>query len=356
MAPLCYRDAIMNVFVGLSGGVDSAVSAYTLQKEGHMVRGVFLKGWYPPHIPCTWKEDRQDAMRVAAHLSLPFTTLDVEEEYKTSVIDYLIKEYKEGRTPNPDVFCNQDVKFGAFLKWARESGADKIATGHYARVEEVNGVYKLLKGKDSKKDQSYFLYALTQEELAHTLFPLGNVTEKRKTRELALRAGLPIATKRDSQGLCFIGHVDLKEFLRAYITLTPGEVRTTDGEKIGMHDGIELFTLGQRHGFHSASDEPLYVLTKDLATGVLTVGTKQEQHAQAPKEITLTNCTWTHKKPESFDGVTLQYRYHGEEVPVARFENNTVVFKEVPKEMPAPGQIGVFYRGEECLGGGTIVY
>lgn len=346
----------MNVFVGLSGGVDSSVTAAQLIKENHAVRGVFLKGWYPENIPCTWKEDRQDAMRVAAHLGIPFSTLDLTKEYKESVIDYLIHEYKEGRTPNPDVLCNRDIKFGAFLTWAKENGADKVATGHYARVEEKDGIFCLHRGKDLKKDQSYFLYALTQHELAHILFPLGNIEDKSKTRTLAKKYNLPVAEKRDSQGLCFIGHVDIEAFLREYIPLSPGKVLDTNGNEIGTHEGVEVYTIGQRHGFSAKDNEPTYVLAKDLVNNTITVGSKEEQIKRAPKELTITNMTWTHAFPVGND-ITAQYRYHGEEVAVQEItKEGKVVFAEKLLEVPASGQILVFYRGEECLGGGTIVY
>lgn len=346
----------MNVFVGLSGGVDSSVTAAQLQKEKRAIRGVFLKGWYPENIPCTWKEDRQDAMRVAAHLGIPFSTLDLTKEYKESVIDYLINEYKEGRTPNPDVLCNRDIKFGAFLNWAKANGADKVATGHYARVEEKDGFFRLYKGKDLKKDQSYFLYALTQNELAHILFPLGDIEDKSKTRTLAKKYSLPVAEKRDSQGLCFIGHVDIESFLREYIPITKGKVLTVDGKEVGEHEGVEVYTLGQRHGFSAKDNEPTYVLAKDLESNTIVVGSKKEQEDRAPHELTITNMTWTYSFPEG-EGITAQYRYHGPEIPVTSLtEEGKVAFAEKLSEIPAAGQILVFYRGEECLGGGTIVY
>ena len=357
MLPKWYFHA-MKVFVGMSGGVDSSVTAAELHAQGHDVAGVFLKGWYPEGVPCTWREDRQDAMRVAAHVGIPFTTLDLTKEYKESVIDYLISEYKAGRTPNPDVLCNKDIKFGAFLNWAKEKGVDKIATGHYAQVKEDNGIYRLLRGVDPKKDQSYFLYTLTQDQLSYVLFPIGGVKEKAETRKKARVYNLPVAEKRDSQGLCFIGHVDMEEFLSRYIKTVPGDVLNEEGDIVGTHQGALLYTLGQRHGFtiRGNTDEALFVLTKDLHKNIITVGPKQSQKLFAPDTLTIKNMTWTHIFPAG-ENITAQYRYHGPEVPVRSISQDGVItFQEALPELPAEGQALVLYRGEECLGGGTIVY
>jgi len=353
----CYFLA-MKVFVGMSGGVDSSVTAAQLHKDGHEVAGVFLQGWYPEGIACTWKEDRQDAMRVAAHIGIPFTTLDLSKNYKESVIDYLISEYKEGRTPNPDVLCNRDIKFGAFLDWAKEKNIDKVATGHYAQIKEDGGIYRLLRGVDAKKDQSYFLYTLTQKELPYILFPVGAVEEKSQTRKKARAYDLPVAEKRDSQGLCFIGHVDMEEFLSTHIKTSPGEVLNESGKVIGTHQGAVVYTLGQRQGFEALnkSDEPLYVVAKDIHENTITVGPKKSQAKLAPDTVSLTNMSWTHIFPTG-KGITAQYRYHGPEVAVKSISaDGVVVFEENLPEIPAAGQALVLYRGEECLGGGTIVY
>tara|TARA_B100000508_G_scaffold60333_1_gene47147 strand:- start:184357 stop:185439 length:1083 start_codon:yes stop_codon:yes gene_type:complete len=353
----CYFLA-MKVFVGMSGGVDSSVTAAQLHKEGHDVAGIFLKGWYPENVPCTWKEDRQDAMRVAAHIGIPFTTLDLTKNYKESVIDYLISEYKAGRTPNPDTLCNRDIKFGAFLDWAKEKGVDKVATGHYAQVKEEKGIYRLLRGVDGKKDQSYFLYTLTQNELSHILFPLGDIKEKSETRKQARAYDLPVAEKRDSQGLCFIGHVDMEEFLSTHIKTTPGDVLNEKGEIIGAHNGAVIYTLGQRHGFETRenSEEALYVLSKDIHKNTITVGPQKSKAKNTPKTLRIENMSWTHVFPAG-NNLTAQYRYHGPEVAVESITPEGVVtFKENLPEVPAEGQALVLYRGEECLGGGTIVY
>ena len=269
------------VFVGLSGGVDSAVSAALLKKDGYDVTGVFIKAWTPPGYPCAWKEDRRSAMRVAAILDIPFITLDLEKEYKKEVVDYIIAEYKIGRTPNPDMMCNKEIKFGHFLRFALKNGADYVATGHYAR-NELRGVnYELWEGKDKNKDQSYFLWALTQDQLGHILFPIGHL-QKKEVRKLAEKFGLPQATRKDSQGLCFLGKVDMKEFLSRYMPQKRGDVLNEKGEVMGHHNGALFFTIGERHGFtitkKTESRVPLYVASKDVKKNTITVIPKEDSH------------------------------------------------------------------------------
>src|SRR3989338_2608787 len=251
------------VIAGLSGGVDSAVSAALLKRAGTEVVGAFIKTWTPEWLDrsCEWKSERRDAMRVAAHLDIPFVTIDLEKEYKESVVDYMISEYKLGRTPNPDVMCNKEIKFGAFLRKALELGADYIATGHYAQIEylyiensllaprsigEVGKIVncKLKIGVDPNKDQSYFLWTLTQEQLSKTIFPVGHLY-KNEVRGLAKKFKLPVANKKDSQGICFLGHIDMKDFLSHYIKVECGNVLNLQGAKIGEHDGAVFYTLGQ---------------------------------------------------------------------------------------------------------------
>ena len=269
------------VFVGLSGGVDSSVTAKRLIDQGYSVTGVFIKTWHPDFLPCTEESDRRDAMRVAAHLGIPFLTCDATESYKKSVADYMISEYKEGRTPNPDVMCNQFVKFGEFRKFAHEHGASHIATGHYARVENKDGQFHLYRGIDTNKDQSYFLWTLTQEQLSETLFPIGD-TKKPEVRKEAKLAKLPTFAKSDSQGICFLGQVDITEFLSHYAEMAPGRVLNEDGEHIGTHQGVLSYTIGQRQGFtiHITGNEsvPYYVVAKDIKNNTITVAT-------TPKEI-----------------------------------------------------------------------
>ncbi len=221
------KKAKLTIFVGLSGGVDSSVAAKRLVEAGHTVIGVFIKTWHPAFLACTEESDRLDAMRVAAHLNIPFLTFDAVEAYKSTVADYMIREYAEGRTPNPDVMCNKNVKFGAFLDWALKQGADAVATGHYARIEVREGVPVLLRGKDPDKDQSYFLWSLSHEKLSRIIFPLGE-SMKHNVRKEAEGAGIPVFDKRDSQGICFLGDVDIKGFLSHYIPLQKGNVLDTE--------------------------------------------------------------------------------------------------------------------------------
>lgn len=332
------------VFVGLSGGVDSAVTAALLKREGTQVIGVFIKGWYPPDLPCTWAEDRRDAMRVAAHLGIPFHTLDASAEYKKSVIDYLIAEYKAGRTPNPDIMCNRDVKFGAFYTFAKKHGADAIATGHYARAETGT----LYRGVDSAKDQSYFLWAVPKEVLANVAFPLGNM-RKDEVRMLAKRFDLPVADKKDSQGICFLGPVSMDDFLRNEFGETPGVAKDTEGKEVGRHDGVLLSTLGERVALKDATEGPWYVVGKDIPSNILTVSHERAQEVPLGG-ISLTHTNWL---DDTSGEVTAQYRYHG---PVIQGSMQTNVFmpNEPLPEPAASGQSLVVYRDDECLGGGII--
>src|SRR3989338_1920286 len=235
------------VFIGLSGGVDSSVSAALLKKEGYEVTGVFIKVWQPDWISCTWGEDRLDAMRICAKLGIPFITLDLSKDYKRRVVDYMIAEYRAGRTPNPDVMCNAHVKFGGFYKFSRKNGADFVATGHYAQIKLQASSLKLLTSADKEKDQSYFLWQIKQEQLTNILFPVGGL-EKPEVRKLAKKFGLSTAEKKDSQGLCFLGKIDVKEFLKHFIKQKPGKVLNEKEEVVGEHSGAVFFTLGERHG------------------------------------------------------------------------------------------------------------
>ena len=337
------------VFVGLSGGVDSAVSAALLKAEGHAVVGVFIKIWQPEFIECSWREDRLDAMRVAAHLGISFREVDLSEEYKREVVGIMIADYQHGITPNPDVLCNRSIKFGHFARWAKEQGADLIATGHYARNVRVRNSNMLLRGKDSDKDQSYFLYQLSQQDLAHVIFPIGAL-RKQKVRALAKRFQLPVAEKHDSQGLCFVGNVSLPDFLSRYIQLASGPIINTQGEVVGQHQGVALYTIGQRHGFTVHSSLPQYITAIDSATNTLRVSPKKSDAART--SITLVHTHWIEKTPAFPAKVYVQARYR--ENPVAaRLLSDSLV--EFPKpHVATPGQALVVYRNTVCLGGGTI--
>ena len=335
------------VYVGLSGGVDSAVSAALLKKAGADVTGVFIKGWYPPGMPCTWATDRRDAMRVAAFLHIPFCTLDASSEYKKGVIDYLLSEYEAGRTPNPDVMCNREVKFGAFYEFARTQGVDYIATGHYA--QQVNG--ELLRGPDESKDQSYFLWAISSDALAHTLFPVGGLP-KTEVRKLAKHFGLPVAEKKDSQGICFLGSISVDEFLRKEFEPVQGKAVDQKGIEIGTHDGAVLYTLGARAVVHDAEQGPWYVIAKDMRTNIITVS--KEQFAIIPAtEIRLRD---TNFFTSTSNKLIAQYRYHGPRIEgVYNFQKNIFTPTTPLQETPASGQSLVLYRADECIGGGIIV-
>jgi tRNA-specific 2-thiouridylase len=350
------------VFVGVSGGVDSSVAAFLLREEGCNVVGAFIKTWQPDFVECTWREERRDAMRVCAHLGIPFITIDAEKEYKEKVGEYMIEEYRKGRTPNPDVMCNKEVKFGIFLKKAREMGADFVVTGHYARREEINGRVRLLQGVDEKKDQSYFLWTLSQEQLKHILFPIGHLP-KDEVRKIADKSGLFTSDKKDSQGVCFLGPVDMKEFLQHYIPKQEGKVLDISGNEIGTHDGALFFTFGERHGFHitkkGTSDKALYVVGKNIEENTITVSENMSDRSMFnnPREIRISNTVWNH--PISFDATySASIRYNQTPAPcrVLRAQKGeAVVIFEEDQDTFSPGQSLVVYDKGQCLGGGIIV-
>lgn len=345
------------VFVGVSGGVDSSVTAALLKDQGYNVIGVFIRTWTPDFINCTWRDERRDAMRVCAHLSVPFLECDAEEAYKKGVAEYMIEEYKKGNTPNPDVMCNREVKFGVFWDFAKSNGADYIATGHYARTEDS----KLYKGIDNSKDQSYFLWTLTGKDLSHTLFPVGHL-EKKDVRKLAEKYNLPTATKKDSQGVCFLGPLDMKDFLRHYIDSQRGDVLNNDGQVIGYHDGALFFTLGERHGFtiteKSSHDNPYYVVAKDVQQNTLTVSSIEVSKKEVASSLfNIKNTNWVSVLPEINKDYTAQIRYHGKQLDckmeITGEGNAKITFKE--NILVDKGQSIVIYDHDLCLGGGIVV-
>lgn len=354
------------VFVGISGGVDSAVSAAMLKDEGYNVVGVFIRTWTPDFIKCTWQNERRDAMRICAHLNIPFLECDAEKAYKNKVADYMIEEYKNGRTPNPDVMCNREVKFGVFWNFAKEKGADYIATGHYAQNNYELKIknYQLKKGKDDLKDQVYFLWTLTQDDLSHILFPVGYLN-KTEVRKKALKYKIPIATKKDSQGVCFLGPLDMKDFLSHYLEIKNGDVINNKGEVIGSHGGAIFFTLGERHGFnifkHSKNDQPLYVIAKDIEKNTITVSALLENSSisldnQKNFSKFLKDTNWIIIPTEN-KKYTAQIRYHGELLNCHIFGSRTSKNVEVVFEkeiMVDKGQSVVIYDGDICLGGGIL--
>lgn len=359
------------VYVGVSGGVDSSVSLALLQKAGYDVTGVFLKVWYPDFMPCDWKEERLSAMRVCATLNVPFITIDCEKEYKQEVVDYMIREYKEGRVPNPDVFCNKYVKFGVFLNKAKEMGADYVATGHYAKVDKFKITnsklqnqeeYRLSESVDREKDQSYFLYTLNQEQLSHTMFPVGHLT-KPEVRKLAEDFKLPTATKKDSQGLCFMGNIDIKEFLSHFIEPKRGDVLNDKGEVIGFHEGSQFLTIGQRHGFtitkKSPEDPRYFVIKKDLEKNTVTVASKtlESDKVTSIKSFVVNNLHFiSGVEPEFPIKTTVRIRYRQEKTvcTINKAQNVFEISFESPQSAIAVGQSAVFYDGDTCLGGGII--
>lgn len=379
------------VFVGVSGGVDSSVSAALLKDQGYNVVGVFIRTWSPEFIECTWKKERRDAMRVCAYLDIPFLECDAEESYKKGVADYMIEEYRNGRTPNPDVMCNRTVKFGTFWNFAKERGADFIATGHYAVCEESFGSkteskysFQLKKSPDSSKDQAYFLWTLAQEDLEHILFPIGHL-KKSEVRKLAKKYKIPVATKKDSQGVCFLGSLDMKDFLKHYIESKKGDVLNENGDIIGSHDGAVFFTIGERHGFtiidKTQKDKPYYVVGKDIEKNIVIVSTSPENsflkgpRISSPVKssskvearpdhfknefscsvIKIINTNWT-IIPEENKKYTAQVRYHGElldcKVNCLGQTSAEIIFEK--DVLVDSGQSIVFYDGDICLGGGIV--
>lgn len=368
------------VFVGVSGGVDSAVALALLRDGGYEVVGVYMRTWQPEFITCTWPEERRDAIRVCAHLGVPFMDFDAEIVYKDKVAEYMIREYRAGRIPNPDVMCNREIKFGVFWDFAKAHGADYIATGHYAENQLKNKNYELLKGKDPAKDQSYFLWMLTQADLAHIFFPIGNL-QKSEVRKIAKKYGLPNAEKKDSQGICFLGEVNMKEFLSHYIKQESGKVLDESGEEIGTHKGALFYALGERHGFtitkKSANDSRLFVVSKDIEKNTITVGdkitfehtgsnTQEQEQEQKPYSSVLQNTriglehtNWISGSPIESRTYTAQVRYHGEQLNcrIEHVKTSTIahevkiIFEKAL--LVSPGQSIVLYDGEICLGGGV---
>lgn len=359
------QDIKKTVFVGVSGGVDSSVSAALLKDQGYHVVGVFMRTWQPDWIECTWQQERRDAMRVCAHLDIPFVELDLEKEYKEGVADYMISEYRKGRTPNPDVMCNREVKFGGFLKWALSKRADYVATGHYVdRSVDNQGIVTMLRGNDPQKDQTYFLWTLEQDQLKHILFPVGNIP-KSNVRTLAAKYNLPTATKKDSQGICFIGEIDMKEFLGHYIDEQPGSVLNTAGEVIGSHKGSLFYTISERHGFSidpkfkGTHDKPYYVIGKNNDKNTITISQSPEQDTVLTSTFDLIDVVDNKNMLQSGDQIEAQIRYRGEVKNITILKINhsqktaQIEFENSDASLAA-GQSVVFYQGRECLGGGIL--
>ena len=383
------------VFVGMSGGVDSSVAAALLVEQGHEVTGVYMKNWSEdlPGMHCPWAEDVADAKRVAVGLGIDFQVFDFQKEYKQNVVDYMIREYQAGRTPNPDVMCNQEVKFKLFLEAALAAGAECIATGHYARTfspagpivrsapENFSGELKtfsgaappratrradsclsegrLFRAHDDNKDQTYFLYRVTSEALAKTMFPLGDFT-KAEVRKMAKERGLWTASKKESMGICFVGQVGIREFLSEYVETSPGDIiDQPTGAVVGRHDGAIFYTLGQRHGLNVGGGLPYYVVGKDMAKNEVYVSRSIDDGNLWRKELTLADVHWINQPPEG-DACQVRVRHRAPLInaEITRVNDDagekvTVQLSE-PQRAVAPGQSAVIYDGEECLGGGII--
>lgn len=344
-----------NVYVGLSGGVDSSVTAALLIQQGYTVTGVYMKNWSQdiPGFECPWKEDYQDAKRVAVALDIPFKMFDFETEYRDKVVQYMIDEYQAGRTPNPDIMCNQEVKFKLFLDAALEDGADMIATGHYSRIKDG----KLLTADNLDKDQSYFLYRVTENALAKSLMPIGDFDTKAAVRERAAEFKLPTANKKDSQGICFVGKVGIKDFLLQYVTTEPGAIFDQNGLEIGEHDGAILYTIGQRHGLNVGGGLPYYVTGKDMARNQVFVTSNIDDAKLWHDELHLTDVHWINQTPDFSRTYMVRTRYRAALVPATLKQTPvgvTVVLGE-PVRAVTPGQSTVIYDGEQVLGGGIVV-
>ena len=352
------------VFVGMSGGVDSSVSALLLLEQGYNVIGVYMKNWSEdlPGMKCPWAEDLADAKRVAVKLGIDFEVWDFEKDYREKVVEYMLAEFRKGNTPNPDIMCNQEIKFKLFYEKAMAAGADYIATGHYARVERASGAQSLLlRAADENKDQTYFLYRISEEALAHTIFPIGEML-KPEVKKLAAEHHLHNAYKKESMGVCFVGDVGMRDFLKQYIDVEPGEIREVESDRIlGYHESAIFYTIGQRHGLYLDGEKgvvndgmPYYVVKKDLEKNIIYVSKNLNHEAVWTKELRLKDVLIR----ESQEGgpwnkqVLTRLRHRAPLIP-ARFDGEILHFESEVKR-PASGQSAVLYDDKICLGGGII--
>ncbi|MBR3248814.1 tRNA 2-thiouridine(34) synthase MnmA [Candidatus Saccharibacteria bacterium] len=345
---------MQTVYVGMSGGVDSSVAALLLLQQGYKVVGVYMKNWSQdlPGMKCPWAEDLADAKRVAVKLGIDFEVWDFEKEYREKVVEYMLNEFRAGNTPNPDIMCNQEIKFKLFYEKAMERGADFIATGHYART--ING--DLARAVDENKDQTYFLYRISEEALAHTIFPTGEMT-KPEVKKLAEKHGLHNAYKKESMGVCFVGEVGMKDFLKEYIDMEPGEIREIESEKVlGYHEGVIFYTIGQRHGLYLNGVEgevndglPYYVVKKDVKNNIVYVSKNLNSDELWTDELKLRDVFIRSQMKKE---MSVRLRHRAPLIP-ATFDGEVLKFAQKVKR-PASGQSAVLYDGEICLGGGII--
>ena len=352
------------IVVGMSGGVDSSVAALLLKQQGYDVVGVFMKNWeeQDENGVCTAEEDWRDVQAVCDRIGIPYYAVNFAKEYKDRVFSYFLSEYQAGRTPNPDVLCNREIKFKAFLDFAMKLGAEKIATGHFANLGTENGEFQLLRGLDTNKDQSYFLYMLGQHQLSKAMFPVGKLT-KGQVRQIAREAGLPVSEKKDSTGICFIGERDFRAFLQTYLPARPGEMRTMGGETVGRHEGLMYYTLGQRRGLGiggRGDGRSWFVIGKDLQNNALLVAQGEDHPMLYATRATAIQLTWIAGYPPVSEGVPLlcaakfRYRQPDQQVSVLIEEDKLLVTAQAPQRAITPGQSVVFYQNEVCLGGAVI--
>ena len=355
----------IKVVVGMSGGVDSSVSAYLLKQQGYQVEGLFMKNWEEDDNDeyCAAAEDLKDAQAVSDKLGITLHTINFAAEYWDNVFEYFLAEYKAGRTPNPDIMCNKEIKFKAFLEFAAEElSADYIATGHYVQRSNETGNWQMLRGLDDNKDQSYFLYTLGEQHIAQTLFPIGHL-EKPRVREIALEQDLVTHDKKDSTGICFIGERKFKDFLAQYLPAQPGEIETAEGKTIGKHEGLMYHTLGQRKGLliggmKEYGEEPWYVVEKDIERNVLIVGQGANHPRLYSTGLLANQLHWLDRKgPQQPIICSVKTRYRQQDIPcqiTPNTDGSLLVEFDEPQKAVTPGQSGVFYQNEICLGGGII--
>jgi len=359
----------MNIVVGLSGGVDSSVTALLLKQQGHDVSAIFMKNWNEDDKDgyCPAEEDFADAQSVAAQLRIPFKPVNFAAEYWDNVFSYFLDEYKNGRTPNPDILCNKEIKFKVFLEFAQQQGAEKIATGHYARVQENDGEFYLLKGLDNNKDQSYFLYTLGQAQLSKALFPLGEL-DKTEVRELAEEYSLAVYDKKDSTGICFIGERDFNLFLSRYLPAQTGDMVTPEGEVVGQHKGLMYHTLGQRKGLgiggrnsaSAAPGQPWFAAQKDLKNNRLIVVQGKDHPLLYQNRVAASQLHWVSGQAPQYPlkcRAKTRYRQADQDCVIKQISDSgeaCQVLFEHPQFAITPGQSIVFYSDDICLGGGVI--
>ena len=353
----------MRIVVGMSGGVDSSVAALLLRRAGHEVIGVFMNNWEEKdeNGVCTSERDWADARAVCEALDIPHYSVNFAREYRERVFEHFLDEYRRGRTPNPDVLCNREIKFSVFLDFARKLGADRLATGHFANVDRVDGEYRLLRAADENKDQTYFLYMLGQDALSMAMFPVGHLT-KAEIRAIAREAGLPVSEKKDSTGVCFIGERDFKRFLSGYLPARPGDMVTTDGKVVGRHDGLMYYTLGQRRGLGiggGGNGQRWFVLRKDLERNQLVVSQGEDDSLFSLRAVG-SETTWLAERPPVPEGepldcqVRLRHRQPLQDCRLTLREGRAYMDFAAPQRAVTPGQSAVFYQGRVCLGGAIV--